>query len=149
MPVALRPGACRSLARAFSLLLTATSLWASSCASSEADQLAIAQARAKLRDALNRPVATREERDDQSRLLVDAVEHAELERMSLAEVQAALGRGHACQASELCSDKGFSGDDVYYVIGQAADDKLKQLPTLILGFDPHGRVQRVYTLRTH
>jgi len=121
----------------------------SACASSEADQLAVAQARDKLRAALNRPVHTRDERDDQSRLLVSAVEDAQLERLSLAEVQAALGRGHVCQASELCAAKGFSGDDVYYVIGQSEDDKIKQLPTLILGFDQHGRVQRVFTMRTH
>jgi hypothetical protein len=67
----------------------------------------------------------------------------------LSEVQAVLGRGNACQSSELCSEKGFSGDDVYYVVGQAADEKIKQLPTLILGLDPKGYVKRVYTLRTH
>jgi hypothetical protein len=118
------------------------------CAS-QSDQMAVAQARDKLRDALNRPVHTRDERDDQSRLLLDTVEHAELERMTLSEVQAALGLGNACQASELCSRQGFSGDDVYYVIGQAEDDSIKQMPTLILGFDPHGHVKRVFTLRTH
>lgn len=109
----------------------------------------VAQARDKLRDALNRPVHTRDERDDQSRLLLDTVEHAELERMTLSEVQAALGLGNACQASQLCSAQGFTGDDVYYVIGQAEDDSIKQMPTLILGFDPHGHVKRVFTLRTH
>lgn len=120
----------------------------SACAS-QSDQLAVAQARDKLRDALGRPVHTREERDDQSRLLLDSVEHAELERMTLSEVQAALGLGNACLASDLCSAQGFSGDDVYYVIGHAADDKIKQMPTLILGFDPHGHVKRVFTYRTH
>lgn len=122
---------------------------AGACASAQAHKLAVAQAREKLRAALNRPVHTRQERDDQSRLLVDAVDNAELERLSLAEVQAVLGRGHACQASQLCSAQGFTGDDVYYVIGSAQDKALKQLPTLILGFDPHGRVQRVFALRTH
>lgn len=134
---------------ATSLAASWPALWAASCASSEADQLAVAQARDKLRASLNRPVHTRDERDDLSRLLVSAVEDARLERLSLAEVQAALGRGHACQASELCSEKGFTGDDIYYVIGQADDDKIRQLPTLILGFDQHGHVQRVFTLRTH
>jgi hypothetical protein len=126
-------------------LLLACSL---ACAS-QSDQMAVAQARDKLRDALNRPVHTREERDDQSRLLLDTVEHAELERMTLSEVQAALGLGNACQASVLCSAQGFTGDDVYYVVGQAEDNRIKQMPTLILGFDPHGHVKRVFTLRTH
>jgi hypothetical protein len=117
--------------------------------SSQSDQLRAAQARDKLRAALNTPVHTREERDDQSRLMVDAVEHAELERMTQSDVQAALGMGNTCQVSDLCSKQGFRGDDMYYVIGQAADDKIKQMPTLIVGFDPHGHVKRVFTLRTH
>jgi hypothetical protein len=120
----------------------------SGCAT-RSDEVTVAQARDKLRSALGRQVHTRDERDDQSRLMVDAVEHAELERMTLSDVQAALGLGNACQSSDLCSEKGFSGDDVYYVIGQAADDKIKQMPTLILGFDPHGRVKRVFAMRTH
>jgi hypothetical protein len=130
------------------LLAVASSL-CGGCASSEAHHVAVAQAREKLRAALQRPVHTRQERDDQSRLLVDVVDNAELERMTLSEVQAALGRGNSCQASELCRDKGFSGDDVYYVVGQAADDKLKQWPTRILGLDPKGYVKRVFALRTH
>jgi hypothetical protein len=130
------------------MLLRCSIVLSSACAS-QSDQLAVAQARDKLRAALSRPVHTRDERDDQSRLMLDAVEHAELERMTLSEVQAALGLGNVCQASDLCSAQGFSGDDVYYVIGQATDDRIKQMPTLILGFDPHGHVKRVFTLRTH
>lgn len=120
----------------------------SACAS-QSDGLSAAQARDKLRAALGREVHTRDQRDDQSRLMLDAVEHADLERLTLSEVQAALGFGNSCQASDLCSEQGFRSDDVYYVIGQAADDKIKQMPTLILGFDPHGHVKRVFTLRTH
>lgn len=118
------------------------------CAS-QSDQLTAAQARDKLRAALHRPVHTRDERDDQSRLMIDAVERADFERLTLSEVQAALGMGNSCQTSDLCSEQGFRGDDVYYVIGQAADDKIKQMPTVIFGFDPHGHVKRVFTLRTH
>lgn len=117
------------------------------CAAS--NPLSAAQARDKLRAALGREVYTRDERDDQSRLMVDAVEQAELERLTLSEVQAALGMGNSCQASDLCREQGFRGDDVYYVIGRAADDKITRMPTLILGFDPHGHVKRVFTMRTH
>ena len=41
-------------------------IWSLACAS-QSDQMAVAQARDKLRDALNRPVHTRDERDDQYR----------------------------------------------------------------------------------
>jgi hypothetical protein len=126
------------------------SVWLlSSACAGQSDPLSAAQARDKLRSALSREVHTRDERDDQSRLMIDAVERADLERLTLSEVQAALGLGNSCQSSDLCSDQGFRGDDVYYVIGQAADDKIKQMPTLILGFDPHGHVKRVFTMRTH
>ena len=135
----------RSVRRSLCLGLSGLAL---ACAS-QADQLSATQARDKLREARARPVHSREERDDQSRLMLDAVEHADLERLTLSEVQAALGLGSSCQASELCSAQGFRGDDVYYVIGQAASDKIKQMPTLILGFDAHGNVKRVFTLRTH
>jgi hypothetical protein len=118
------------------------------CAS-QSDQLSIAQARDKLRAGFSRSIHTRDERDDASRQLVDAVEQAQLERMTFSEVQAAFGMGNVCQANDLCASKGFGGDDVYYVMGQAADDKITLLPTLILGFDPHGHVKRVYTLKTH
>lgn len=131
-----------------SFLLASVGVLLCACAGQSA-QLSAAQARDKLRSALGREVHTRDERDDQSRLMIDAVEHADLERLTLSEVQATLGLGNSCQASDLCSDQGFRGDDVYYVIGQATDDKIKQMPTLILGFDPHGHVKRVFTLRTH
>jgi len=118
------------------------------CAS-QSNQLTVGQARDKLRAGFSRPIHTRDERDDASRVMVEAVEHAELERMTFPEVQATFGLGHVCQADDLCASKGFSGDDVYYVMGQPADDKIKLLPTLIFGFDPHGHVKRVYTLKTH
>ena len=118
------------------------------CAS-QSDQLTVAQARDKLRAGFSRSIHSRDERDDASRVMVDAVDHAELERMTFSEVQAAFGLGKVCQANDLCASKGFGGDDVYYVMGQAANDKITLLPTLILGFDPHGHVKRVYTLKTH
>jgi len=131
------------------LLLTAAVLSCAGCASS-GDQLGAAQARDRLRSAMQTSVATREQRDAQSRLLVDEVERAQLERLTLSEVEAALGHGNSCRVSDLCEAQGFGPDDWYYPIGQIADDKkIKQLPTLIVGFDQHGRVKRVFSLRTH
>ena len=130
------------------LLLVAALIGTAACAST-ADQRSAAAARDRLRAAMQTPVATREQRDAQSRLLLDEVERAELERLSLSQVEAALGHGNSCRVSDLCEAQGFGPDDWYYPIGAIADDKIKQLPTLIVGFDPHGRVKRVFTLRTH
>ncbi|HEX7479169.1 MAG TPA: hypothetical protein VF331_15290 [Polyangiales bacterium] len=105
--------------------------------------------RARLRAAMQQPVDSREGRDELSRLLVDAVENAEIERLTLAEVRAAFGAGIACEDSALCKQHGFAADDWYYPIGNAKDPHIKQLPTLIIGWDPQGRAARVYALRTH
>jgi hypothetical protein len=130
------------------LKLLAAALTCAACAST-ADPLAAARARDRLRAAMQAPVATREQRDAQSRLLLSEVEPAQLERLTLSELQAALGHGSSCRASDLCAKYGFAPDDWYYAIGQVQDEAIKQLPTLIVGFDPHGRVHRVFTLKTH
>jgi hypothetical protein len=130
------------------VLLMAAGTVLSACASA-GDPQRIASARDHLRAAMQTSVATREQRDAQSRLLVQEVEAAQLERLTLSEIEAALGHGNSCRVSDLCAAQGFGPDDWYYPIGQVADEKIKQLPTLIIGFDPHGRAMRVFTLRTH
>jgi hypothetical protein len=131
-----------------SLKLVAAALTCAACAGS-ADPMAAAQARDRLRAAMQAQVATREQRDEQSRLLLAEVEPAQLERLTLSELQAALGHGSSCRASDLCAKYGFAPDDWYYPIGQVQGEAIEQLPTLIVGFDPHGRVHRVFTLKTH
>jgi hypothetical protein len=109
------------------------------------------QLRHQLRDAMQTDVSTREQRDDQSRLLLDVVDKGALSGLSRDEVRAALGPGAACR-DELCSAHGFSESDWYYEIGHvdpAARERIKQLPVLIVGFDPHERATRVWTLKTH
>jgi hypothetical protein len=130
--------------------LTAVALagLAASCAASQPDPTA-REWRSKLAGAIREPVATREQRDDHSRVLVAAVDHDAIVGLNADEIQAAFGPGEPCSGQALCSEQGFSGDDIYYAIGQKTDDKLKQLPVLIVGFDPHGKVKRVYTLKTH
>ena len=130
------------------LLSMAALLTAAGCATA-GDPHKIASARDRLRAAMQTSVTTREQRDEQSRLLLREVEEAQLERLTLSEIQAALGHGNSCRVSDLCAAQGFGPDDWYYPIGQIGDEKIKQLPTLIIGFDPHGRAARVFTLRTH
>jgi hypothetical protein len=131
------------------LLLPVAVLLAAAACASAGDPQKIASARDRLRAAMQTSVATREQRDEQSRLLLREVDQAQLERLTLSEIQAALGHGNSCKVSDLCEAQGFAADDWYYPIGQIADEKIKQLPTLIIGFDQHGRAVRVFTLKTH
>ena len=106
------------------------------------------QLRHRLREAMQADVSTRAQRDDQSRLLADVVHKGALDHLSQEDVRAALGAGQACR-NELCEKHGFSDTDWYYEIGRAQSDQVKQLPVLIVGFDPQGRAVRVWTLTTH
>ncbi len=126
---------------AFSVLVTA-------CAG-VGSEIKPEQWRIRLRAAMEQEVPTRERRDELSRLLVDATEHGALDRLTRPEVQAAFGPGLACDAYALCDKQGFQGSDWYYPIGHTDSTKIKQLPILIVGFDPQQRVSRVYALHTH
>ena len=117
------------------------------CASAPSPQRA-SEERGKLRSAMRVPVDTRERRDEQSRLLAKSVEEAGLEGLDRPSVRAAFGPGKACDL-EVCRENGFSDSDWYYEIGVLENEKLKQLPLLLVAFDPHERVKRVFTLTTH
>jgi hypothetical protein len=119
-----------------------------SCATTQPDPAA-KEWRSKLADAIREPVASRDQRDEHSRVLVAAIDHDAIVGLTSDQVQAAFGPGEPCSGQALCAEQGFSGDDLYYAVGQPTDDKLKQLPVLIVGFDTHGTVKRVYTLKTH
>jgi hypothetical protein len=106
------------------------------------------QERQRLRAAMHQPVSTNAQRDDQSRLLADVVQKGALHNLSMEDVRAALGPGQACRA-DLCSQHGFEATDWYYEIGVLEGDQVKQLPVLIVGFDPQGRAARIWTLTTH
>ena len=106
------------------------------------------QLKQRLRDALAADVHDRAERDDHSRTLAEVADSGMLEGMSRDQIRAALGPGQACRA-ELCSKNGFSDGDWMYEIGVNAAADVKQLPVLIIGFDPRGRAARVWTLTTH
>jgi hypothetical protein len=118
------------------------------CAPAQPDPTAAAW-RSRLQELMQERVSTRTQRDEHSRVLVDAVAHDAFEGLNLAQVQAQFGQGQPCSGQALCAEQGFSGDDLYFPIGEIADDSIKQLPVLIVGFDTHGNVKRVYTLKTH
>jgi hypothetical protein len=101
--------------------------------------------RHQLRAAMQEPVGSRDERDRHSRLLADVVARGALQGLDQDEVRAAFGSGDACR-TPLCEQHGFSESDWYYEIGHATDPKLKQLPVLIVGFDPQRRATRIWTL---
>jgi hypothetical protein len=122
---------------------------AGACGGSASSSVKREEWRAKLRTAMQEDVPTRDKRDELSRLMVEAVENGALDRLNQLDVQNAFGKGLSCDGNELCEKQGFESTDWYYPIGNATDDKIKQLPILIVGFDGHGRVSRVYTLKTH
>jgi hypothetical protein len=128
-------------------LLLGSALAASACGATLSAEQAT-QLRHQLRDAMRAPVSTRSERDDNSRLLLDVVDKGAVSGLDRDQVRAAFGPGEACRI-DLCSEHGFTESDWYYEIGQAQSDQIKQLPVLIVGFDPHERATRVWTLKTH
>jgi hypothetical protein len=106
------------------------------------------QQRQRLRDAIGTRVGSREQRDDQSRLLADIAATGALDGLNSSELRAALGPGQACR-TDLCDAQGFKDSDWFYEIGRAGSPDVEQVPVLIVGFDSRGRVARVFTLTTH
>jgi hypothetical protein len=106
------------------------------------------QLRARLRSTMGEPVASREQRDEHSRTLVEVADSGVLEGLNQEQLRAEIGRGQACRA-EICDQNGFQESDWYYEIGVAESDEIEQLPVLIIGFDPRGRAARIWTLKTH
>ena len=130
------------LARLVAVLAVVTS-----CAGS-GPEIKPEQWRARLRAGMAEDVPTREKRGELSRLLVDATDHGALDRLERPDVSAALGKPLSCDSLPLCAEQGFLGSDWYYLMGHTENAKIKQLPLLIVGFDPQDRVSRVYVLHT-
>jgi hypothetical protein len=128
-------------------MLATLSLVLGACAAS-LTPAEVTQLRRELRAAMQQPVTTREQRDQHSRLLADAAGRGALQHLDEAELRSAFGPGNACRIP-LCEQHGFTESDWYYEIGQLEEPKLKQLPVLIVGFDPQRRAARIWTLTTH
>jgi hypothetical protein len=117
------------------------------CASGQAGQHAD-EARVRIQQAMHSPVDNREARDQESRVLADNIESARLETLDMSKLRQLFGPGMPC-TNEVCQKQGFSPDDWFYEIGMREGKQVERLPLLLVGFDPHGQVKRVFTYTTH
>lgn len=99
----------------------------------------------RLRSAIDEEVSGAVVLEDHNQLVEDVVSTSVLEGMYESELQEALGRGDECGVRPLCSEHGFRASDWTYEVGrQAGDPALPAGPTLIVGFNRQGRVERTY-----
>ncbi|HEX4352679.1 MAG TPA: hypothetical protein VHZ95_07195 [Polyangiales bacterium] len=98
-----------------------------------------------MREAMQKSVTSREQRDEQSQLMMKVVKADAVDGMTRPEVRAAFGPGVACTL-DVCHKNGFEESDWYYEIGVHTSGKIEQLPLLLFKFDPHERTVRVFTL---
>ncbi|GAB4203655.1 MAG: hypothetical protein OHK0013_17950 [Sandaracinaceae bacterium] len=101
----------------------------------------------RLRAALDAEVGSATALEDANQLAEDVGESGVLEGMFQHELQEALGRGTSCGVSDLCARHHFRATDWIYELGHApGDPDLPAGPTLIVGFDSTGRVERTFYL---
>ena len=101
----------------------------------------------QLRAALDAEVSDATVLESQNQLAEDASRGGALEGMFQHELSDALGRGDNCGTSELCARHDFRSTDWVYELGHApGDPDLAAGPTLIIGFDSTGRVDRTFYL---
>ena len=104
---------------------------------------------AELARARETPVSSGEESATHSRLVQDVVDADALQDLRRFEVEEKIGRGEPCSRHPRCGQLGFQADDWFYPIGAMGEGYGGPVPLLIVGFDRHGAVDRVWTLRTH
>ncbi|MBN8610895.1 MAG: hypothetical protein J0L92_09945 [Deltaproteobacteria bacterium] len=101
----------------------------------------------RLRSAIDAEVADAVVLEDHNQLAEDVSNSGALEGMFQHELSEALGRGTNCGVNELCARHDFRATDWVYEIGHApGDPELSAGPTLIVGFDSTGRVDRTFYL---
>jgi len=104
---------------------------------------------ARLRTAIDSPVSTNEQGQENSRLVEQSLEENVFDDMMRSEVEEAIGRGDPCSRHPRCAENGFEPDDWFYTVGQMGEGSVGALPIMILGFDRTGRVVRSWNLSTH
>ena len=96
----------------------------------------------ELRTAITLPVTTPGDRQTHNNLVMEVVEERALEGLRRDEVTAKIGRGRDCSEFPLCLEREFDADDWVYEVGTDPAGGISHAPTLIVGFDPSGRVTR-------
>ena len=103
----------------------------------------------RLSDAIQAPIGSPEEAQENSRLVASVVEEGLLEDMTREEVSSKLGRGDDCSRHPRCAEAGFEDDDWFYSVGQMGEGATGAVPILIVGFDRFGKVTRTWNLSVH
>jgi hypothetical protein len=99
----------------------------------------------RLRAAIDAEVTDAVVLEDHNQLAEDVSNGGVLEGMFQHELSERLGRGQNCGANELCARHDFRATDWIYEVGHApGDPELPAGPTLIVGFDSTGRVDRTF-----
>lgn len=102
---------------------------------------------ASLREAMSTEVSDAEVLERHNRLTEDVVNGAALEGLFQRDVVAAIGRGQDCAGRSVCAEHDFRSSDWVYDVGHAPGDPgLPAGPTLVVGFDATGRVNRTFFL---
>lgn len=102
---------------------------------------------ASLHDAMTAEVSDAEVLEQHNRLTEDVVNGAALEGLFQRDVVAAIGRGQDCGGRSVCVEHDFRSSDWVYDVGHAPGDPgLPAGPTLVVGFDSTGRVDRTFFL---
>jgi hypothetical protein len=101
----------------------------------------------RLRAAIDAEIGSATALEDANQLAEDVGRSGVLEGMFQHELQDALGRGRNCGVNALCARHHFRQTDWIYELGHApGDPELPAGPTLIIGFDSTGRVDRTFHL---
>ncbi len=104
---------------------------------------------AEFKQAVARPLASREQSAENSRVAERLADSDALQGKTRTEVEEAIGRGDDCSRHPNCAEAGFEGDDWFYQVGEVGEGDSGAIPQLIVGFDRSGHVTRVWNLRTH
>ena len=127
-------------------MLVAMLLMAVGCGGSSANE---DESLRRLSDAIQAPVSSPEEAQQNSNLTETVVEEGFLEDMTREEVSEVIGRGDECSRHPRCAENGFEDDDWFYTVGQMGEGAAGVTPILIVGFDRFGKVVRTWNLRVH
>lgn len=99
----------------------------------------------RLRDAIHAEVTSPAVLERHNQLVEEVVRSGALEGLRMHEVAARIGRGSPCGVRAICSERGFRPTDWVYDVGrQPGHSDLPAGPTLIVGFDSAGIVERTF-----